>query len=165
MNSSILIWILVLSVFTACSSGEVSVEGPSEESRVVLAPGEAKKLGDLVPAAVLASDYELDYMEADSRYKGKVLRVPGLISEIGISGFGIKYIALSTGWEGTPIQCMFEDSEFNLSNLSVMQKVVAAGTIRGLQDSAKVTDSDDVSKLFYTTGAKRVTMSECTIVE
>ena len=153
-------------IFAACGGSPEKSEptaGPAAERPAALAPGAAKDVGAEVPAAILAADYVIDEAEADSRYRGKDLQVAGLISEVGLSVEGLPYIALSTGWEGAPVQCIFDDETADISSLGIMQKVIASGTMDGLQDNAKPVAEGDVGSLFLKVSAKRVTLSGCSV--
>ena len=44
-----------------------------------------------------------------------------------------------------------------------MQKVIASGTMDGLQDNAKPVAEGDVGSLFLMVSAKRVTLSGCSV--
>ena len=161
-----LLLISVTLVLAACGGSSEEGEptaGPVAERPAALAPGAAKDVGAEVPAAILAADYAIDEAEADSRYKGKDLQVSGLISEAGLSVEGLPYVALSTGWEGAPVQCIFDDETADISSLGVMQKVIASGTMDGLQDNAKPVAEGDVGSLFLKVSAKRVTLSGCSV--
>ena len=154
---------LVLAACGGSSEESEPTRAPAAERSTVLAPGAAKEVGSEVPAAVLAADYAIDEAEADSRYKGKELQVSGLISEVGPSVGGLPYIALSTGWEGAPVQCIFDDEDADISSLGVMQKVIASGRMDGLQDTAKPVAEGDVGSLFLKVSAKRATLIGCSV--
>lgn len=161
-----LLLVSIALVLAACGGSSEETEptsAPAEERSTVLAPGAAKEVGSEVPAAVLAADYAIDEAEADSRYKGKELQVSGLISEVGTSVEGMPYVALSTGWEGAPVQCIFDDEGADISSLGVMQKVVASGTMDGLKDTAKPVAEGDVGSLFLKVSAKRATLIGCSV--
>jgi hypothetical protein len=156
---------LVMGACGGSSDGDRSGSPAAAQPATVLAPGAAKELGSVVPAAVLAADYALDEAEANTRYKAKELRVPGLISEAGKSGAGLPYVALATGWEGAPVQCIFDDGSLDISYFGIMQQVVLTGIVEGLQDTAKPVAEGDVGALFRQTSTRRVTLSGCSVEE
>ena len=82
---------------------------------------------------------------------------------LGLSVEGLPYVALSTGWEGAPVQCIFDEETADISSLGVMQKVIASGTMDGLRDNAKPVAEGDVGSLFLKVSAKRVTLSGCSV--
>ena len=151
-------------VLAACGgSSEKSEPTAAAERPTAQAPGAAKEVGSEVPAAILAADYAIDEAEADTRYRGKDLQVSGLISEVGMSVEGMPYVALSTGWEGAPVQCIFDDETADISSFGVMQKVIVSGTMDGLRDNAKPVAEGDVGSLFLKVSGKRATLSGCSV--
>ena len=139
-------------IFAACGGSPEKSEptaGPAAERPAALAPGAAKDVGAEVPAAILAADYAIDEAAGGGQpiQTGKDLQVSGLISEVGLSVEGLPYVALSTGWEGAPVQCIFDDETADISSLGIMQKVIASGTMDGLQDNAKPVAEGDVGSL------------------
>lgn len=62
-----------------------------------------------VTAKQLYADYEANEVNADDKYKGKVLHVSGTISTIGKDVLDTPYVEFA-GDSGLGVQCMFDDA-------------------------------------------------------
>lgn len=92
---------------------------------------------DQKPDAELQSEellyaYTLNEVSADSKYKGKILRVTGYVSEISKDIADEAYITLATGDEFRKVQCFFGDNENQLAEISRGQMVTVQGKCDGL---------------------------------
>lgn len=81
-----------------------------------------------VSAKQLYADYDANEVSADDKYKGKVLRVTGVIETIGKDILGAPFVEFTTHY-GPGVQCMFDDSDKpKLATLKKGEKLVVLGT-------------------------------------
>jgi len=91
-----------------------------------------------VSAEELYREYKNNEVRADSAYKGEILRVSGVVTDIGRDILGQPYVCLAGGKEmwyegdyiGWSIQCFFSDAH-DLSRLSKRDYVTIIGECRG----------------------------------
>ena len=85
--------------------------GTSKEATEEVATNAASNASVIdVTATQLFKDYDANEVNADDKYKGKVLRVTGTISTIGKDILDTPYIAFATSNEIMSVQCMFDDT-------------------------------------------------------
>jgi len=84
-------------------------------------------------ASKLYAEYKDNELRADSRYKGKIVEVTGVIESIGREILGHPYITLKIddyGWGS--VQCVFPESEIgSLIQVSPGQSVKVVGEVLG----------------------------------
>jgi hypothetical protein len=121
-----------LSLATFCAMGLLavgSVDSEEDTKRVKTSePVEA------ISSHQLYSQYEANEVEADNRYKGKIVAVSGTIGDIGKDLMDQAYVLLSsgdpTGMFG--VQCFFDESEeSSFSSIRSGQQVTIKGQVEG----------------------------------
>jgi len=84
-------------------------------------------------ASELYAEYKANVLRADSRYKGRIVEVTGVIESIGKEILGRPYITLKiddSGWGS--VQCVFPKSEIDpLIQFSPGQSVKVVGKVLG----------------------------------
>ena len=86
----------------------------------------------VVTASTLNSEYSANEVAADAKYKGKFVRVTGVVDTIGKDIVDSMYVTLSTGELFVNVQCMLEDSEFEkAATLSKGSSVSLVGKVNG----------------------------------
>jgi hypothetical protein len=134
---------VVLVALVACD--EQPTGGPPTSSRAPVAPPAVVAPPPAAPPAVheappleariievsakqLYADYDANEVSADDKYKGKTLRVSGMIETIGKDILGAPFVEFTTRY-GLGVQCMFDDSDKPaLAAPKKGQKLVALGT-------------------------------------
>lgn len=87
-----------------------------------------------ISAADLYSAYEANQVAADQQYKGRLLKVTGVVSSIGKDILGSPYIVLGSGdeWEVWGVQCTFPSRyESRIAKLEKGQQVTVTGKCTG----------------------------------
>ena len=87
-----------------------------------------------VTAQELYSAYKANEVAADTKYKGKILKVTGVVLEIGKDIFGTPYVTLSSGekYEVWGVQCTFSlKDEPQLAQLTKGQTITVQGKGKG----------------------------------
>ena len=87
-----------------------------------------------ISAVQLYAQYEANEVEADNKYKGKVLAVTGVAGDIGKDIMDEAYVLLSSGdaLGMFGVQCFFSESEEqNFSNLRTGQQLTIKGRCDG----------------------------------
>lgn len=122
-------WFSLL-IFTAMALLAVG-SADSEEKTQRVKSSEAEVA---VSAVQLYGQYEANEVEADNRYKGKVLAVTGVIGDIGKDIVDQAYVLLSAGdaLGMFGVQCFFDKSEEpNFGNLRTGQQLTIKGRCDG----------------------------------
>ncbi|MCH8205550.1 MAG: hypothetical protein IH956_00930 [Chloroflexi bacterium] len=108
----------------------------------------------------LASNYMRQTEAADARYKGKVVEIEGLITEVGRTADDVPYIGM-TGMAWLLVQCIFPESwTGDLPQLTIAQPAVLRGRVEGLLDNVRVGE-----RQFFESSGVRLTLSDCAVVE
>ncbi len=87
-----------------------------------------------ITASQLYSEYKANEIAADQKYKGKMLKVTGVVSSIGKDIFGSPYVVLTGGgeYEVWGVQCTFSSTyEPQLAKLTKGQQVTVTGKCKG----------------------------------
>ena len=80
----------------------------------------------------LYSEYDHNEVAADSKYKGKVVAVDGIVQDIGKDIMDDAYIVIGGSGFLDGVQCMFTSGEQSkVANLSKGQKVSVKGEVSG----------------------------------
>lgn len=85
-----------------------------------------------ISASQLYEDYESNGVAADQKYKGKVLRVSGVVDNIDRDIMDKIYVTLKGGEYIGDIQCFFAEDHVNkAANLSKGQRITVKGKCDG----------------------------------
>lgn len=96
-----------------------------------------------ISAAELMQAYEANEVAADSRFKGKVVEVTGIVGEIKKDMLDDIYVIIGTGkdFEIPEVQCFIaEDMAAKAGTLAKGSKIKAVGTVDGLMMNVLVKD-------------------------
>lgn len=87
-----------------------------------------------ISAADLFAEYDDNAVAADAKYKGKKLKVTGIVSDIGTDILDQVYVSLDTGEYFFTIQCYFsdKDEESKVAQLSKGDEIAVLGTCEGM---------------------------------
>ena len=88
----------------------------------------------VISATELYSAYEANQVAADQQYKGRLLKVTGVITSIGRDILGTPYIGLGSGseWEVWGVQVLFSSRyESRIAKLEKGQQVTVTGKCTG----------------------------------
>ncbi len=110
----------------------VALHDPTPKPPATPSPVPAQPPAPLVTADDLAAAYDANEVAADMQYKGKVVRVTGVVESIGKDFlYDTPYVTLSGGRWG--VQCSFDKSQVpHLAKLSKGQTVTIQGEVRGI---------------------------------
>lgn len=117
--------ILALFIFALLSLGSVDTE---QGTKSVQSQPTKYKLA----ANELFRAYERNEVAADSKYKGEVVEVSGIVRDIGKDIMGNIYIVIGGGGFLDGVQCTFPKSEANaVAKLSKGHRVTVKGKVQG----------------------------------
>jgi hypothetical protein len=119
--------LLTLSAMAVLAVGSVDSEEKTRQVKSALAEAS-------VSAQQLYNQYEANEVEADNRYKGKVISVTGVIGDIGKDITDNAYVLLSSGdlFGMFGVQCFFDESEEqNFGSLRTGQQLTIKGRCDG----------------------------------
>lgn len=125
-------WFWVIIVFLAFS---ILGRGPSSNKEDNDNDGLANSSGEVIEISAedLFADYDTNEVAADQKYKGKRLKVTGIIEDFGTDILDDGYITLETGEYFLSIQCYFKDSELDkVTKLSKGQTITLIGVCDGM---------------------------------
>lgn len=114
---------------------DIKQEAAKEQAKEAVKEAEAKKAAapaPLVSAAQILKDYDNNKLKAENTYKGKKLRIKGIVTSIGSDMLGKPYVTIGTGeaFEVVSLQCFFsKKDEPKLAKLDKGQSIVAEGKI------------------------------------
>lgn len=126
-----LVGIIVLFIIIGASSGggatsDQSKKEANKESEQVVTPAQK------VTAETLMRDYQANEVAADSKYKGQIVEVSGIVDTIGKDILDNPYVSFKTNEVIFTIQCMFDKSQAEqLAGLSKGQKLTVQGKVSG----------------------------------
>ncbi|MBN9117732.1 MAG: hypothetical protein J0I06_00930 [Planctomycetes bacterium] len=110
-------WVLVMALAFRDRGGEVAVDpGPGIE----------------ITAVALDTEYDANELDADKKYKGKVLVVTGTVKKITRDDRPGKITVELAGTAGSTVDCHFDrDKQAELGAVAVGQEVTVRGTCKG----------------------------------
>ena len=107
----------------------------------------------------IGGDYFRQEEAADEKYKGRVINIQGMVTEIGQTAEGVPYIGMS-GMAWLLVQCIFpHDWSGDPPDLPKAQIAILRGKVEGLKENVRVGD-----RQFVDSAGVRLTLSECSIV-
>lgn len=115
----------------------VGVSGPTEAAAAASAVS--------VELGTLLSEYKDNEVRADAAYKGKTIKVTGLVDDIKKDILDNPYITVGTGkqFEIPQVQCALAKSSVSAAmQLSKGAKVTVAGKVGGLMMNVQIHDCD-----------------------
>ena len=157
-----LIYLAVLAIaINGCSNTTDNKQNPGTTDQEKFAIGSNEEVSDTtIQASTLASTYMRQEEAANQRYKGKTIKVRGVIGRIDMTKEDIPYIEMS-GSGGWNIQCIFPSTwHGDAPNLPIGQLGLIKGRVEGVMDDV----STDPSSIFTTAG-RRLTLKDCEIAE
>lgn len=86
---------------------------------------------DEISAEDLFSEYQKDRAAAEEKYKGKVLRVSGVIDKVSTGPSGNSYVLLKTGSSILRVQCIFDGTPQSASRLQKDERATFKGKVVG----------------------------------
>ncbi len=108
----------------------------------------------------LAADYFRQEEAANAKYKGQVVDIEGLVTEVGLTAEEVPYVGM-TGMSWLLVQCIFpEDWTEGPPNLPIAESVVLRGKVEGLLENVRVGE-----RQFIDSAGVRLTLSDCSVVE
>lgn len=117
--------LLTLAILTLLAVG--SADSEEQTRQIKSAPPESS-----VTAPQLYAEYEANEVAADTRYKGKIVVVNGVVEDIGKDLLDDAYVLLASGNMMFGVQCFFDKSEeHSFGNLSRGQQVSVKGRVDG----------------------------------
>lgn len=122
--------VTVCALFALAAVLSVATGGSSEKDK-------EKKTKSGKVAATLTADalyraYKANEVQADSKYKGKVLKVSGVVDGIGKDMLDKPYVSLKTSSPIMTVQCFFSKSHLKtLGNLKKGQELTVKGVCDG----------------------------------
>jgi hypothetical protein len=124
----------------------VAVQQATPEAQTARVAEAEPDLGP-IEAFVLVSDYKMNEIAADTKYKGKVAIVEGRIKDIGKDLLDQPFITLEGGDVVRSVQCYFagKDAE-KLAELSKGSFVTVKGRIQGLMMNVQIKNCTFVTK-------------------
>jgi hypothetical protein len=113
-----------------------------------------------IPSMNLAGDYFRQEEAANDKYKGQVVDIEGLVTEVGVTAEDIPYVGM-TGMQWLLVQCIFpEDWTAGLPDLPKAESAVLRGKVEGLMENVRVGE-----RQFIDSAGVRLTLSDCSVVE
>ena len=107
----------------------------------------------------IGGDYFRQEEAADEKYKGRIINIQGMVTEIGQTAEGVPYIGMS-GMAWLLVQCIFpHDWSGDPPDLPKAQIAILRGKVEGLKENVRVGD-----RQFVDSAGVRLTLSECSIV-
>lgn len=86
----------------------------------------------IITAAQLYEEYDANQEAANAKYRDKIIKVTGIVNEIGINRVDTPYVVLTSGDELFGVQCMFSTKdEPELAQLSAGQSLTIQGICQG----------------------------------
>jgi len=126
--STILVLIIIGTVFGSGGKKDSAGTTSSTPTAAAETPVDIK-----VTASQLYAAYRANEIDADNKYKGKILEVSGTVSTIGKDILDSPYVALKTDDIIGVVQCMLENSEKSkAAGLQKGQRIVVQGKNSGL---------------------------------
>lgn len=115
--------------FSFLALGSLDSEEKRRETRQAVSA--AEPVADLTAAQLLA-EYDENSVAADRKYEGKVVRVSGVLQNIGEDLLGKLYITLDTGNPISSVQCFLDDAYVDqVAELKKGQGVAVKGVCKG----------------------------------
>ncbi len=110
-------------VLVMCLLVPVSCAAPPPAPMPAPAPAPIEEVIEIT-AQQLYSDYDANEIAADQKYKGKLLKVTGVINSIGTDILGDPYIVLTGGgeYEVWGVQCTFPNTKSWKDKIATMEK-------------------------------------------
>ena len=107
----------------------------------------------------IGGDYFRQEEAADAKYKGRVINIQGMVTDIGHTAEGVPYVGMSgMGW--LLVQCIFpNDWTGDAPDLPKAQIAILRGKVEGLKDNVRVGD-----RQFVDSAGVRLTLSECSVI-
>ena len=152
--------VIAVVLATACGGSDEPAAAPAGESSDDpglhdLEPGSAP-----IPSMNLAADYFRQEEAANAKYKGQVVDIEGLVTEVGLTAEEVPYVGM-TGMSWLLVQCIFpEDWTGGPPELPTAESVVLRGKVEGLMENVRVGE-----RQFIDSAGVRLTLSDCSVVE
>jgi hypothetical protein len=88
----------------------------------------------IITAAQLYAEYGADQEAANAKYRDKIIKVTGVVNEIGIDRVATPYVILTGGDELFGVQCLFSTKDRpELAQLSAGQSLTIQGICQGYE--------------------------------
>jgi hypothetical protein len=103
----------------------------------------AEDAASTVPIGTLIGDYQENELAADAKYKGRQVRVSGIVGDVKNDILGHPYVLLGTGDEDAirQVQCSLDKSATSeAAALRKGQTAMVRGTVRGLMLHVQMND-------------------------
>ena len=152
---------IVVVLAAACGGSDDPAAAPTSDSsgdpglHDVGEPGSAP-----IPSMNLAGDYFRQEDAANAKYKGQIVDIEGLVTEVGLTAEEVPYVGM-TGMQWLLVQCIFpEDWTEGPPDLPTAESVVLRGKVEGLMENVRVGE-----RQFIDSAGVRLTLSDCSVVE
>lgn len=130
---------LIVIIGVIGSMGRQSNQTSTQSTTTSQAPAQQAAKAPEPPAPVatvnvseILKSYENNKIKAEQTYKGKRLRIKGVVGSIGSDVLDLPYVTIGTGasFEVTQIQCYFpKENAGQLANLDKGQSLTVEGTV------------------------------------
>ena len=151
-----------LLALVACGgSDEPGAAAPAASKK--FAVGTTEELTDVpIQSMNLASNYIRQEDDSNARYRGKVIRIEGIIEQVSLTADDIAWVGM-LGASEMKIQCIFSENwTGGLPELAVSQPAILSGVVEGVKEP--VEKAGDVRDMFFASSV-RLTLSDCAVVE
>ncbi len=153
--------VIVVVLAAACGGSDEPAAAPAGDSsddpglHDVGEPGSAP-----IPSMNLAGDYFRQEEAANAKYKGQIVDIEGLVTDVGLTAEEVPYVGM-TGMSWLLVQCIFpEDWTGGPPELPTAESVVLRGKVEGLMENVRVGE-----RQFIDSAGVRLTLSDCSVVE
>jgi hypothetical protein len=115
--------------------------------------------GKPIQSMNIGGDYFRQEEAADAKYRGRVINIQGMVTDIGQTAEGVPYIGMSgMGW--LLVQCIFpNDWTGEAPDIPKAQIATLKGKVEGLKENVRVGE-----RQFVDSAGVRLTLSDCSIV-
>lgn len=142
--------VVLLAALLACGGGKKGDGDPPDPKPAATTPGAATPApaAEAVPSVKvgdLLADYKANEVKGDGKWKGKMVKVVGLVGEIKKDILDKPYVTLGTGadFEIPVVQCsLASGQEGAAANLTKGQAIAAKGRVTGLMMNVQLEDCE-----------------------
>jgi hypothetical protein len=139
---------VLLAALLACKGGSKDDAQPATHAATGAAPAPAAPATPEVPAvkaADILADYKANEVKGDGKWKGKTVKVVGLVGQISKDILDHPFVTVGSGaeFEIPVVQCsLASGQEGAAANLSKGQAIAVRGTVTGLMMNVQMEDCE-----------------------
>ena len=134
---------LLLAALLACGGGKKDDGSPGPAATAAAAV--AAESVPTIKAADILADYKANEVRGDAKWKGKLVKVVGMVGDIKKDILDHPYVTVGTGadFEIPMVQCTLKDGQESAAgNLSKGQAVALRGRVSGLMMNVQLDDCE-----------------------